>query len=54
MKPGHTEKPERSGANPYPQKDAFEVPAMTQLKAYLHDIETTLEHVLADFALMGA
>jgi len=27
---------------------------MTQLKAYLHDIETTLEHVLADFALMGA
>ncbi len=36
------------------QPDAFEVPTMTQLKAYLHDIETTLTQVLADFALMGA
>jgi hypothetical protein len=31
-----------------------EAPTMTPFKAYWHDIETTLEHVLADFAQMGA
>ncbi|VVD74743.1 hypothetical protein PMO31116_00777 [Pandoraea morbifera] len=31
-----------------------EAPTMTQFKAYWHDIETTLEQVLADFAQMGA
>jgi hypothetical protein len=34
--------------------DAFEGAEMTQWKAYLHDIENTLEQVLADFALMSA
>ncbi|CFB62692.1 hypothetical protein [Pandoraea apista] len=46
--------PVRQTPTAAPQQDAFEVPTMTQLKAYLHDIETTLEHMLADFALMSA
>lgn len=35
-------------------RHAPEVTTMTALKTYLHDIEATLEHVLAEFAQMAA